>query len=283
MVHEHEYLPFNPGITPARQRLPEGSWDCHFHVFEEPSRFAFSTPRSYTPTLATLHDYQTMAAALGIERAVLVQPSVYGEDHSLYEDVLRRCASWVKGVAVATEATTADTLHRWDALGTRGTRINALFSGGAKVAQVGTIIDKVHELGWHVQLLIDIDAQPELVGEVAQKIPVVVDHMGHFRAGPNSRGFRNLLSVLEEGQTWVKLSAPYRLSDERSGFTSLRARIDALVKANPDRLVWGSDWPHPAMAPPMVDDGHLADALLDWLDEPTLRKVLVDNPARLYR
>jgi 2-pyrone-4,6-dicarboxylate lactonase len=277
------YLPFDPELTAPRRRLPEKTCDCHFHVFENKARYPFSEPRSYTPTEATLHNYLAMARTLGIDRAVLIQPSVYGQDHRLYEDILSNCATWMKGVAVVTENTPSPDVERWNDLGTRGARVNALFTGGASLKALNAIVEKIRPVRWHLQILIDIAEYPLLLGTAAEQIPIVVDHMGHFQGTSTSTpGFQNLISLLREGRTWVKLSGAYRLTHERKGFGSLRGLIDAMVEANADRLVWGSDWPHPAMTAPMVNDGNLADALFDWLDDATLHKVLVDNPLRLY-
>jgi len=277
------YLPFKPQVSTPRARLPQGSCDCHFHVFED--GYPFGEPRSYTPTPAPLRAYRDMARAVGLDRAVLVHPSVYGRDHRSFEDTLAANRDWMRGVAVAHPDTPQADLARWHELGARGTRCNALFAGGTRIEDMAAVAERVRPYGWHLQLLVDVHAQPEVVSRVvALGLPVVVDHFGHLpaAAGIADPGFARLLEHVRQGSAWVKLSGAYRLADARRGFAQVRPLVDALLQANPDRLVWGSDWPHPAMAAPMVDDGDLADALFDWLDEAGRRKVLVENPSRLY-
>jgi 2-pyrone-4,6-dicarboxylate lactonase len=283
------YLPFKSEVTRPSRRLPPGTCDCHFHIFEPAGEagktFPFSNPRSYTPTMATLAAYRRMADALGIDRAVLVHPSVYGADHSSFEHWLQRCAGWMRGVAVVQTDTPQADIERWHSLGARATRCNALFDGGVPESALPRIVDSVRGLGWHLQVLMDVSRDPTQVLFLAGlKVPLVVDHCGHVPAAQalQSRGFQNLLWLVREGRAWVKLSGLYRLTARRQGFEDTAPLVEALLRANPAQLVWGSDWPHPAIAPPMVDDGDLVQALLDVCGETELRQVLVDNPTRLY-
>jgi 2-pyrone-4,6-dicarboxylate lactonase len=279
------YLPFRTEVRAPRKRLPAGSCDCHFHVFEDAVRYPMGEPRSYTPTPAPLSAYRRMADALGLERAVLVHPSVYGRDHSSFEDTLAACGDWMRGVAVVYPDTTDAQIERWHALGARGARCNALYAGGAGLEDLPGIAARVAPLGWHLQLLIDVSADPDAVARIADcGVPVVVDHFGHVKASEAlaSPGFQNLLALVREGRAWVKISGAYRVSSQRSGFDELAPLVDALCKADSKQLVWGTDWPHPAISAPMPDDGDLADALFDWLGEKELQQILVDNPTRLY-
>lgn len=285
MSNDMPYLGFKTSIRPPRQRLPAGACDCHFHVFEDAARYPLADPRSYTPTPATLADYRRMAEAVGIERAVLVHPSVYGRDHRSFEDTLAECGSWMRGVAVVHPDTPDEMIERWHRLGARGSRCNALFAGGAALNDLPEVAARVRALGWHLQLLIDVSADPGALARVADLgLPVVVDHFGHVdaRQALASPGFANLLALVREGRAWVKLSGAYRISPQRRGFDDVAPLVQALWQANPRQLLWGSDWPHPAIQPPMPDDGDLADALFDWLGEAELLQLLVDNPTRLY-
>ena len=285
MTGDRAYLAFKPEVAPPRRRLPEGACDCHFHVFEDRARYPLAEPRSYTPTPAPLEAYRRMARAVGIDRAVLVHPSVYGRDHRTFEDTLAECSDWMRGVAVVYPDTPDAQVERWHALGARGTRCNALFAGGVSPQELARIAGRVQPLGWHLQLLIDIAADPKALGRIADLgLPVVVDHFGHTPAHGALRtaGFANLLALLREGRVWVKLSGAYRISAQRRGFDDVTALAHALWKANPGQLVWGSDWPHPGMEPPMADDGDLVDALSGWFGEAELQSLLVDNPTRLY-
>jgi 2-pyrone-4,6-dicarboxylate lactonase len=284
-----EYLSFQAEISQPSRAMPKGACDCHFHIFEPVGdagqTFAFSSPRSYTPTPAPLAAYRKMAETLGLERAVLVHPSVYGADHSSFEYWLERCTGWMRGVAVVHIDTPEADIARWHSLGARGTRCNALFDGGVSAEALPRIVARVRDFGWHLQVLMDVSREPQQVLALADLgVPLVVDHCGHVPATQalGSPGFQNLLALLREGRAWVKLSGLYRLTAQRRGFADTVPLVEALLRANPAQLVWGSDWPHPAIAPPMVDDGNLVQALLDTCSATELQQVLVDNPTRLY-
>ena len=184
------YLPFQAEVSPPAQALPAGACDCHFHVFEPLTigdagalAFPLATPRSYTPTPAPLAAYRAMAATLGLQRAVLVHPSVFGRDHASFEQVLASCRSWMRGVAVAFPDTPLQDIERWHALGTRGTRCNALFDGGVDLHDLSTIVDRVRPFGWHLQVLMDVARDPRQVLQLAELgVPLVVDHFGHVPA-----------------------------------------------------------------------------------------------------
>lgn len=284
-----DYLSFRAAVAPPTRPLPRGACDCHFHIFEpsgdENMPFPFSEPRSYTPTQAPLAAYRAMADTLGLERAVLVHPSVYGRDHTSFEHWLKVCSGWMRGVAVVYPDTPTADIERWQSLGARGTRFNALFDGGVSSEELTQIVARVRDFGWHLQVLMDVSRDPQQVLTLANfGVPLVVDHCGHVPADQalSSAGFQNLLALVREGRAWVKLSGLYRLTSQRSGFADTRSLVEALLRANPGQLVWGSDWPHPAIAPPMVDDGDLIGALLDVCSTAQLQQVLVDNPSRLY-
>jgi 2-pyrone-4,6-dicarboxylate lactonase len=284
-MNSENYLPFAPAKRPARHTLPSGACDCHFHIFEGADKHPYSSPRSYTPTAATLADYRQLCATLGLDRAVLVHPSVYGRDHRSFEDALSANQSWMRGVAVAYTDSTEEQIARWDALGARGTRCNALYAGGAAMSDLASIANLVRPFNWHLQLLIDVSTDPGALGKIVDLgLPVVVDHMGHVDANKAMRdpGFANMLSLLREGLIWVKLSGAYRVSNQRRGFSDLGPMAEALVKANVNQLVWGTDWPHPAITAPMPDEDDLVATLFEWLGDSDRERVLVDNPARLY-
>lgn len=294
-VMASDYLPFKAEVSAPARALPAGACDCHFHVFEpaeadgqgDPGALAFALaePRSYTPTPAPLAAYRAMAATLGLQRGVLVHPSVFGRDHASFEALLTACGAWMRGVAVVYPDTPQRDIERWHALGARGTRCNALFDGGAAERDLPMIVDRVRALGWHLQVLMDVDRDPRQVLQLAELgVPLVVDHFGHVPAARalQSPGFGNLLALVREGRAWVKLSGAYRISPQRRGFSDVAPLAEALLRANPAQLLWGSDWPHPAIAPPMPDDGHLIDALIAACGSEELRQVLVDNPTRLY-
>jgi len=266
-------------------RLPPGSCDCHFHIFDL-SRYPYAAERSYTPPDATLADYQQLRDDWGIDRAVLVHPSVFGSDHLSFEALLSAHSDWLRGVAVVFPQTSEEQIARWHGLGARGSRINALNAGGPGLGAMRSLVDKIRPQGWHLQLLIDLQQTPDLPEQVADLgVQVVVDHMGHHPAPEllQSPGFVRLCNLLKEERAWVKLSAPYRLSGEHPHYPDLRPLVDALLQANPKRLVWGTDWPHPASPFPVPDDEALMARVFDWLPDAALRQqVLVDNATALY-
>lgn len=280
------YQPFDTHLKPARARLPDGTCDCHFHIFDSLATYPLDTSSTYTPTPATQQDYQALCLAYGIDRAVLVHPSVYGPDHSSYEHLLTKNQDWMRGVAVAYPETTDLQLERWNQLGTKGTRINVLFQAGPPRAHIDTIIDKVKPYGWHIQLFGDLIDTPDLASHIVDRgLPVVIDHIGHGAPDQliTSPGFLNLLALMREGQAWVKLSAPYRLSTQGPHYPEVHQLVDALVNANPARVLWGTDWPHPRITGSMPNDGNLVDLVFDWLPDAAIQQaVLVDNPTQLY-
>lgn len=280
----------------------DGVCDCHMHVFGRPEQYPAGPKRSYTPTEKGLDDYQTIAARVGIQRVVIVQPSAYGTDNRCTLDALRRRGEATRAVAVVDPAVSDQELAAMNRLGVRGIRLNAVTRGGADPEGVGEqlrlLARRIHPLGWHVQLY----AGPDLVARLApvvrdSPVPVVFDHMGGARATqrPDDGRFQVLLELLGEGRCWVKLSGADRVTGRDQDFTDAGPFARALIAANADQVVWGSDWPHlgdhgggtgdaapPAEYRPVPEAGLLA-ALEEWAqDAITLRRILVDNPARLY-
>ena len=280
---------------PSRPRVPPppNACDTHAHVFGPATRFAYAEDRSYTPPDAPLEMYLGMLGTLGFARGALVQGSAHGRDNSAMLDALGRHPDRLRGVAVADETVPATELRRWHALGIRALRFNHFFRGGQLHYRGGVPLDAarklaplMRELGWHMQLWIDVKDLPDTV-PILQSIglPVVIDHMGRTdaRAGTGTAGFQSLLRLLGDGGCWVKLSGAHRLSTAAPDYPDARPFHEALVRTNPDRLIWGTDWPHPRIEGEMPDAGHLLDLFTEWTpDEAVRRKILTDNPARLY-
>ena len=268
----------------SAHRLPAGACDCHFHVFDA-ARYPYAPTRHYTPPDAPLADYLALCQRFGLERSVLIHPTVFGADHRSFEAILTAHGDHMRGVAVVSPTTPEADIARWHALGARGTRVTTIFQG-PDLARIREIAARVKPFGWHVQILVDVVRHPDLVAQVrALGVPVVVDHMGHHGAAAllASPGFANLCSQLLAGEVWAKLSAPYRISAD-SGRDPLVSEVaQALLRAHTGRLVWGSDWPHPTSPHPVPSDERLAALALEWLpDEATRQAVLVRNPQRLY-
>ncbi|MFB9885471.1 amidohydrolase family protein [Balneatrix alpica] len=271
---------------PPRFAMPAGACDCHMHVFWPEQQAPFTPHRSYTPPPASLADYRALMQRLGIQRAVVVQPSVYGTDNSVTLATLAAAGHDFRGVVVIRPDTPQAELERMHALGVRGVRLNLLFKSGVAVSDVRTLAAKVAHLGWHLQILTDVSEFPDLAGVLGQlPVPVVIDHLGHMPAefGPQHPGFISLLRLLESGKLWVKLSGAERLSLEPWPYTDIRPLAEQLLATNPQRLLWASDWPHTCLPGAMPNDGDLLDLLGLWCPDASLRQqILVDNPATLY-
>lgn len=279
--------------TPPHLAPPQGACDTHAHVFGPAALFPYAQERSYTPPDQPLASYLAMLDTVGFDRGVLVQGSAHGRDNAAMLDALARQSGRLRGVAVADAAIAPAELRRWHDLGVRGLRFNHFFRGGALHYRGGvpliaarTLAPVMAELGWHLELWIDATDLPETIPVLRDiGLPVVVDHMGRTdaRAGTGTPGFQSLLRLLADGGCWVKVSGAHRLSQQAPHYEEARPFHEALVQANPEQLVWGSDWPHPRMEGEMPDCGRLFDLLCAWTpSEKIRRQILVTNPARLF-
>jgi len=288
-----------PACPPPREPIkprnppPPGACDTHAHVFGPASKFPYAGDRSYTPPDAPLEKYLAMLDTVGCARGVLVQGSAHGRDNLAMLDALARQPVRLRGVAVADENVPLAELRRWAKLGVRGLRFNHFFRGGQLHYRGGVTLESARalaplmaELGWHMQLWIDVKDLPETIPIIKSlKLPVVIDHMGRTDAGADvsAPGFQSLLHLVGEGGCWVKVSGAHRVSQKSPDYPDARALHEALVRANPERLVWGSDWPHPRMEGEMPNAGHLFELFHDWTPDAAIRqRILVTNPARLY-
>jgi predicted TIM-barrel fold metal-dependent hydrolase len=273
--------------------VPRGACDCHAHVFGPAARFPYAEPRSYTPDDAPLADYLAMLDRIGCERGVLVQPSAYGRDNTAMLDALTREPERLRGVAVGGAELTPAMLKEWHAQGVRALRANEFrrdgkpyYQNGVGLKDIEPFYAQMADLGWHLQLWIDTRDLPDLLPALSRvPVPVVVDHMGRMehRHGTHHPGFQALLRGVGEGRLWSKVSGTYRLGASAPDYSEARPFHDALVAANPQNLVWGSDWPHPRPEGPLPDAKKLLDIFLDWTPQADTRQaILVDNPARLY-
>jgi predicted TIM-barrel fold metal-dependent hydrolase len=288
-----------PGCLPPRQPTrpkvlpPANACDTHAHVFGPGDLFPYADDRSYTPPDAPREKYLKMLGTLGFDRGVLVQGSAHGRDNAAMLDALARHPDRLRGVAVADADVSPAVLREWAAGGVRGLRFNHFFRNGQLHYRGGVSLDAARalapvmaDLEWHLQLWIDVKDLPRTVPTLkAIGLPVVIDHMGRTdaRAGTTTEGFQCLLRALGEGWCWVKLSGAHRLSTLAPDYPDARPFHEALVRTNPERLVWGSDWPHPRVEGEMPDAGHLFELFQAWTPDPaTQQRILVTNPARLY-
>lgn len=280
--------------------VPPHACDCHTHIFGDPAKFPFSAARIYTPETALPAEMSALHRALHIERVVIVTPSVYGTDNSATLYGMKTRGATARGVAVIdakTSETELDAMHR---AGVGGIRINLTTSGQDDPAlgreRFRAAVDRVKTRGWHVQMYTNLKvivAIKDLVSE--SPVPVVFDHFGGAQAalGLKQAGFSDLLELVQAGKAYVKISGAYRASSLGPDYPDVAPLAQALIGSNPERIVWGSDWPHPAQVPgrkptdltPLyqIDDGRLLNQLPLWAPDAAVRKqILVDNPARLY-
>ena len=286
--------------TPVNFELPAGACDCHTHIHGDPAKFPFFEGRVYTPELASPEEMSALHKALHIERVVIVTPSVYGTDNSATLFGMMARGATARGVAVIDDKTPEAELDSMAKSGFRGIRLN-LATGGTSDPAVGrqrfqAAIERVRRREWHIQMytnLAMITAIKDLIA--ASPVPVVFDHFAGAQAelGPQQPGFADLLDLLRSGKAYVKISGAYRASKLAPDYTDAAPLAKALIAANPERIVWGTDWPHPNSASgrpvteitPLfqIDDGRLLNQLPVWAPDPaTRKKILVDNPARLY-
>lgn len=288
--------------TPVNFDVPAGACDCHTHIHADPERFPFFAGRVYTPELASPEEMSALHKALHIERVVIVTPSVYGTDNSATLFGMKARGETARGVAVIDDKTADSDLDAMNQAGIRGIRLN-LATGGVSDPGMGrqrllTAIERVKARGWHIQLytsLAMITAIKDLAA--ASPAPVVFDHFGGAQAalGADQPGFSDLLELVKSGKAYVKISGAYRASKLAPDYPDVVPLARALIAANSDRIVWGTDWPHPnSVTPPgrkptdltplfQIDDGRLFNQLAVWAPDAAIRKkILVDNPARLY-
>ncbi len=267
-------------------QLPPKACDCHAHVIEPSDVQPFVENRDYTPPPASLADYEKLHKTLGIERAVIIQPSFYGTDNTVTLQAIQDYSGECRGVAVVDDDIEDSALKEMDRAGVRGIRFNLAFAGGVGLESLERMARRIAPLGWHVQLLV----RPETIVEnedrlKALPVPVVIDHFGlvDASAGIDQPAVDAMLRLLATDRVWIKLSGCYRVSVDRPLFKNVVPIAKALIAQAPHRMVWGTDWPHPAMFEYMPDDGHLMNALFDYADgEDQVRQILVDNPAALY-
>jgi predicted TIM-barrel fold metal-dependent hydrolase len=283
--------PPDPNPRKPRFILPPLACDSHAHILGPASRYAYSPARTYTPPDALLPAYEHLLKTLGVARAVLVQPSVYGTDNTAMLDAIKAGGAKFRGVAALANDISDRDIMRMHEIGVRGARLNIVDvkdrqPGTLPLAQLNRLAQRIKPLGWHMELLMHVDEFPEL-DKMLEDFPVdtVYGHFGYVKTsqGIGNPGFRALLRLMGAGKAWVKLTGPYRISAQPLPHADTDVFARALIAAAPKQVVWGSDWPHVHIKTPMPNNGDLCDLLGSWVPDETQRKqVLVDNPARLY-
>jgi predicted TIM-barrel fold metal-dependent hydrolase len=282
--------PHDPNPHAPRTPFPPHATDCHAHVCGPMSKYPYWPQRIYTPPDALLADFRHMLDTIGCERAVLVQPSVYGTDNRAMLDALAADPRRLRGVAVVPFDVAPEQLERLHAAGVRGVRCNIVDleagKGRLPLEALRGLATRLRPLGWHVEFLMHVNEFPDLDRQLAGfPVPVVFGHLGYVpaAAGAGDAGFNALLRLMRDGAAWAKLTAPYRLTLSAPPYPDTDAFARILVDSAPGRLVWGSDWPHVICKTAMPNDGDLADLLVHWVpDAATRHRILVDNAAELY-
>ena len=288
--------------TAVKFDVPANACDCHTHIFADPRQFPYSPGRTYTPEIALPDEMSALHRALHIDRVVIVTPSVYGTDNSATLFGMKARGGNARGVAVVGEETRDSDLDAMARAGMRGIRLNLVTAG-----QVDPIVarrrflaaaDRVKSRHWHIQIYATLGLVSGIKDAVRDSpTPVVFDHFGGAQAalGLQQPGFEDLVELVRSGKAYVKLSGAYRASKQAPDYSDVAPLARALIAANPDRILWGTDWPHPNTTVPAggrptevtpflpIDDGRLLNQLVIWAPDPAIRKkILVANPAQLY-
>jgi predicted TIM-barrel fold metal-dependent hydrolase len=288
--------------TAVNFSVPANACDTHTHIFGDPVKFPFWSGRVYTPESALPAEMAALHRALHLQRVVIVTPSIYGTDNSATIYGMKAYGKGARGVAVIGDKTSEADLDSMARAGFKGIRINLTTAGQDNGALARTrfqaAVERVKSRHWHIQMYVSpavIAAIKDLV--MSSPVPVVFDHFGGIDTahGLTQPGFPDLIELVRSGKAYVKISGAYRASMKAPDYPDLAPFAKALISANADRIVWGTDWPHPNSNPPpgraatdlnpvyQIDDGRLMNLLPVWAPDPAVReKILVDNPARLY-
>lgn len=280
--------PPDPNTRIPNYKAPTGACDSHCHVFGPADKFPYHPKRSYTPPDAPVETLRELHSMLGIDRAVIVQASCHGTDNAAMLDAIATSGGTYRGVAVVDDTFTDADYRTLDEGGVRGVRFNFVrhLGGAPDFTVFDKVVARLPELGWH--LVLHFDAEDLLDYEekiLSIPVPIVIDHMGRVKTehGVDQPSFRKLLDFMKNETCWVKICGAERISSAGPPFADAVPFARALIEAAPDRVIWGTDWPHPNISGHMPNDGDLVDLVPLFAPEADLqRKVLVDNPAQLY-
>jgi 2-pyrone-4,6-dicarboxylate lactonase len=273
-----------PKIAP-----PPKSCCTQAHVFGPSDRFPYSPGRGYTPPDAPVEAYLRLLDSLGLERGVIVHGSAHGSDNRASLDGIARAPDRLRGIAVIDPDAPDSELEMLAAGGMKGIRLSTMLVGAVGTDHLASLAERVKPFGWHIVLHVndcnEFVALEPLIRDLP--VPLMVDHLGRVRGGQgvDYPGFQALLRLLREtDHVWAKLSSWYRLSDTGAPYDDITPIARALIEARTDRIVWGTNWPHPILWDyPMPNDADLFDQFMGWCgDDETRRRILVENPARLY-
>ncbi len=280
--------PPDPDTRTPDVAVPPLACDAHCHVFGPAARFPYDADRSYTPPDASVEDFRRLQSILGFERAVIVQATCHGTDNAAMLDAIASSDGRYRGVAMVDATFSESDFRALHDGGVRGVRMSFArhLAGPPDFTEVRRTADMIRPMGWHLVLYLEAEDVVANAAELrALGVPIVIDHMARVKPadGIGQAAFRLLLGLVRDDGFWVKVSGAERLSATGAPFHDLVPFAQALIDAAPDRVLWGTDWPHPNIAGAMPNDGDLVDLLALYAPDPeTRRRILVDNPARLY-
>lgn len=280
-------LPPAPASKPRRIAAPDGAWETHAHVIGGQDAYPWAPDRHFNPPPCTVEEFVAMLDTVGLRYGVLVQVSVHGTENRLLVEALRAHPDRLRGVAVISPDISDAAVAELVEAGVRGVRLLDIVGGGVGLRNLEKLAARCAEVGWHIQLGVKGENYPDLSPRIAAlPVQVVIDHMGWCPAslGVDSREFAAVLELARNG-CYVKVSGYFRMSAQGRPYADMIPFGRALVEAAPDRLLWGSDWPHVGLyeEESRPDVGELLDLLADFAPSKEIqRRILVDNPARLY-
>ena len=282
------YIPFHPNPSKPEFTLPKGSVDSHCHVFGPGDVFPYAATSSYVPVDAPKELLFQRHKHLGIDRAVIVQASCHGTDNRAMIDALKSAGDTYRGIAIVNSEITEAELKAMDEVGVRGVRFNFVKRLKARqpIETRINILEKIKQLPWHLVVYFEPADLAEIKDFLMQvPVPVVIDHMGCIPSdkGAQSKEFEELAELLRDDRFWIKVSCPERFSKEGAPYLDMDEVASELIRMIPDRVLWGTDWPHPNMKKEAPDDGILVDRIARICpDEQQQKALLIENRTRLY-
>jgi predicted TIM-barrel fold metal-dependent hydrolase len=281
--------PPNPNPKPPKMKMPAGAWDCHFHVVGPPNRFPYVHVREYLPPACPVEHYLAVAKILGFERGVVVQPTIHGFDPAVTLDAIKKSGGRLKGMIRPSPTLEKDEVKRLHDAGIRGMRVELRKLGaGFDEAKFKRLIDLAAQASWVVALHVEPDTIIRFA-DVIRRLPVqtVIENYALMdaRNGVDQPAVRALIDLAQEPHIWLKTASAYRMLRKGATYEQVVPIAKRLHAATPERCIWGTDWPHPGVLEPgkMQVDEDLIDMLPDFIpDEINRRKLLVDNPKRLF-
>ena len=278
-----ETVPYSAGTDPPKTTVPPGATECHMHFFDKRVPTVPGAPVLHPDALAP--DYRAYQCRIGTRRCVVVTPSAYCTNNGVMIQGMAALGPISRGVAVVRPEVTDAELNRLHGPGVRGVRFNLVQAGAVMIDQAKLLAPRSADSGWHIQFHLPGERLPDAY-ELISGLPsrTVFDHMGRIPTAqvPSSPSYKALRRLIDKGNTWGKLSGPYLIANNAPGYPEASALAKALTVAAPERMVWGSDWPHATEQVRPTDAG-LFDLLAEWVPEESIRhRILVSNPAALY-